>query len=120
MHSSSLVRGAFWVAIAAMAFFAMAASSPQCAQSTQDRSLNPVFSPLANDCIHKCQSDFLTVQRKNRMDFKTAKNACNGDDDCVSLAAQDKRDADAENTETKDQCKLDCSEHNQGGATGGQ
>ena len=119
MNSKSPLRNSLWLLIAVMAFFAMAASSPQCAQSTQDRSFNPVFEPLVNQCIQDCQATFKAELRTIRMVFKAAKAACNGVPGCVEEASIIKDASVAERVVDKDACKAAC-DHAQGAATGGQ
>jgi hypothetical protein len=119
MNSKSPLRNSLWLLIAVMAFFAMAASSPQCAQSTQDRGLNPVFDPLTNECITKCNNDWREDWIDVKAEFKMAKAECNGVPGCINEAAIIHDAAILEINGDRDDCKEDC-EHLQGGVIGGQ
>jgi hypothetical protein len=120
MKSKSPIRVTFWLIIAVMAFFAMAASSPQCA-SSDDRVLNPGLEPLAggNPCIAKCNADRETAFQEEKIRFKGDKAACNGEPGCKEEAEALHAILLTEINADMDDCKLAC-QHEQGSATGGQ
>jgi hypothetical protein len=121
MKSTRTLRVAFWLAVAGMAFFAMAASSPQCAR-TSESPLTPSLSAQSGGngtCSQLCIDDFQIAKKLEQVRFKEAMDACNGDQACKD---QETAVHDAINNELvadKDACIANCS-HTQGGATGGQ
>ena len=121
MKSRSPIRNSLWLLIAVMAFFAMAASSPQCA-SSDDQSLNPTLAPLAgpgNPCIDACNTQREIDFRLEKMRFKAAKEACNGVPGCKDEEATIHDILLTEINADMDACKAVC-QHEQGAATGGQ
>ena len=121
MKSRSPIRNSLWLLIAVMAFFAMAASSPQCA-SSDDAALNPTLAPLAgggNPCIDACNEESKARKRIVLMQKKACLNACNGEPGCRSECSIIADALMMEINEDRDACKLVC-QHEQGAATGGQ
>lgn len=121
MNSARTLRVAFWLAIAAMAFFAMAASSPQCARST-DNPVTPALGTLeagGNACVQGCIDAFQLAKKDEQARFKAAMAACNGDYGCRAEQSMIHDMIVAELVMDKDACVLDC-EHQQGTAVGGQ
>ena len=120
MNSTRTLRVAFWMAIAAMAFFAMAASSPQCARSG-DNPVSPTLDTLAggNPCNQGCIDDFQAAKKAEQARFKAAMAACNGDLTCRAEQSMIHDQIIGELVMDKDACILDC-EHQQGTAVGGQ
>jgi len=114
------MRSIFWLTIAVMGFFVMAASSPQCARSS-DRTLNPTLETLGtgNPCIDACNDAFKSGQKAEQARHKAALTACNGDPVCKQTESDIHNAIQAELVSDKDACKLDC-QHQQGTATGGQ
>lgn len=121
MKSRSPIRNSLWLLIAVMAFFAMAASSPQCA-SSDDAALNPTLAPLAgpgNPCIDACNEESKARKRILNIQHKSCLDSCNGEPSCreecgiIKDALQDEINTD------RDDCKLVC-QHEQGAASGGQ
>jgi hypothetical protein len=109
-----------WLAVAAMAFLAMAASSPQCAR-TSDLSVNPSLETLSdgNPCVQGCIDNFQSAMQAEKIRFKDAMAACNSDSDCryqESLTHETNVD---ELVADKDACIVVC-EHQQGEGAGGQ
>ncbi len=121
MKSRSPIRNSLWLLIAVMAFFAMAASSPQCA-SSDDAVLNPSLAPLAgpgNPCIDACNEESKARKRAENIRFKAAKDICNSEPGCKSEEAEIHDAIQVEINSDRDACKLVC-QHEQGAATGGQ
>lgn len=121
MKSRSPIRNSLWLLIAVMAFFAMAASSPQCA-SSDDAALNPTLAPLeagGNPCIIACNEESKAAKRILNIQHKSCLDACNGDmacrDECTAIKAMLIEEINAD----RDACKLVCT-HEQGAADGGQ
>ena len=120
MKSRSPIRNSLWLLIAVMAFFAMAASSPQCA-SSDDAALNPTLAPLGagNPCIDACNEESKARKRIVKMEKKSCLDACNGEPGCRSECSVIADALMIEINEDRDVCKLVC-QHEQGAATGGQ
>ena len=120
MTSRSPIRNSLWLLIAVMAFFAMAASSPQCA-SSDDAAVNPTLAPLAagNDCIIACNEESKARKRVLNIQHKACITACNRDMECRDECTMIKAAIQVEINEDRDDCKLVC-QHEQGAATGGQ
>jgi len=120
MKSLSPIRSIFWFTIAVMGFFVMAASSPQCARSS-DRALNPTLDTLAggNPCIAACNDAFKAGQKAEQARHKAALTACNGNPACKQAESDLHSAIMDELVSDKDDCKLAC-QHQQGTATGGQ
>ena len=108
-----------WFFVGVLVFFTMAASSPQCAKST-DQALSPGFDALAaNTCVQDCIAVMQAGFRDEKVRYREAKELCNGDYDCLQEAAMLNVAIKAELVEDKDMCILAC-EHEQGAATAGQ
>ena len=120
MNSLRPLKVALWLAVATMAFMIMASSSPQCARST-DYSVNPSFDTQAdgNPCIAACVAELKAARNAERIAYKAAKAACNGDQACKDAAAAQHDLNQAEITADDAACKAAC-QHEQGTATGGQ
>jgi len=115
------IRIISWLTIATLAFFAMAASSPQCARS-DDQALNPTFAPLAgtgNPCIDACVTESQTRKRLEGIRRKAALDACNGDVQCRQEVNTISGEINAEIISDSQDCKKVCL-HEQGEGTGGQ
>jgi len=120
MKPTRPIKAALWLMVAACAFFVMAASSPQCARSS-DRALNPTLDTLAggNPCIAACQDAFKAGQKAEQARHKAALTACNGNPACKQAESDLHSAIMDELVSDKDDCKLAC-QHQQGTATGGQ
>ena len=121
MKSRSPIRNSLWLLIAVMAFFAMAASSPQCA-SSDDAAVNPTLAPLAgpgNPCIDACNEESKARKRVVFMEHKACLDACNGEPGCREECSFIKDELLTEINSDRDACKAVC-QHEQGTATGGQ
>ena len=115
------IRIISWLTIATLAFFAMAASSPQCARS-DDQALNPTFSPLGapgNPCSDACVTDSQDRKAAEAIRRKAALEACNGDVECRQEVNSISGEIQAEIISDSQDCKKACL-HDQGEATGGQ
>jgi hypothetical protein len=115
------IRIISWLTIATLAFFAMAASSPQCARS-DDQALNPTFAPLGepgNPCIDACVTESQGQKTAEGIRRKAALEACNGDIDCRHEVNTISGEINAEIISDSQDCKKACL-HEQGEATGGQ
>ena len=121
MKSTRTLRVAFWLAVAGMAFFAMAASSPQCAR-TSESPLTPSLSTQAGGngaCSQACIDDFQALRKAEIARFKSAIAACNGDQACKDAETLVDQAIKAEQVVDKDACIANCS-HQQGAGTSGQ
>jgi len=108
-----------WLAVAVLAVFAMAASSPQCARTTENPMI-PSLQPLGQSpCNAGCLDAFKTDKAAEKTRFKAAMAACNGDLDCRAAESEIHNLIVAELVVVKDDCLLDC-QHQQGAGTGGQ
>jgi len=123
MRSNQPYRRISFFAIAGLAFFALAASEPQCAK-VGDQVVSPDNSAVSSnkggvsDCVHSCV-DYAQTARTDEQDLHKANiEACGGDWQCLQeeearheavmeQIAMDQRD-----------CKSFC--HNQGSGQGGQ
>ena len=116
MKSKSPIRVTFWLIIAVTAFFAMAASSPQCA-SSDDRALNPGFEPLSeeSDCIKACNVARSIAFQLEMIRFKADKAACNHEPGCKEEAEALHALLMTELNADMDDCKTAC-QHEQGSA----
>jgi len=113
------LNGILWIGLAALAFFVLAASSPQCAKAT-DPSVS--LTPLAGDgnpCVASCQAGFKEAKRQLQDDYREAKALCEGDPECLDEAEMVRDALNAEIVADKNACIESCN-HQQGGATGGQ
>jgi hypothetical protein len=106
--------------IAATAFFALAASSPQCAR-TNDLSVNPTVGTLSDGslCVQNCIDDFQASMRSEKNRFKEALAACDGDEACRDAEEALHESIIGELTADKDTCIENCG-HEQGGGSSGQ
>jgi hypothetical protein len=106
--------------IAGAAFFALAASSPQCAR-TQDAATSPTVGTLAdgNECVGGCIDAFQQAMRDERDRFKAAIQACNGDSACEAEQEALHESMIGELQVDKANCMDNCG-HEQGGGTSGQ
>lgn len=114
---------ALWLVVAGLAFFALAASSPQCARSS-DSVLTPGLGPNAGpDPVKQCQLDCdataREAERAERKRHRTADKACNGDQACHdqedALHATILAEIEADRLGCSDNCT-----HQQGAGLGGQ
>ena len=106
--------------IAGAAFFAMAASSPQCAR-TEDLSTSPTVGTLAdgNPCIEDCIGAFQTAMKAEQARFKTAIQTCEGDSACEAEQEAIHEAMIGEIQADKADCFDNC-QHEQGDGSGGQ
>jgi len=105
-----------------MAFFVMAASSPQCARTSDDPSSG--FQTLNSpDPVKVCQRDCAaaarTATRVERKRHRLALKACNKNQFCIAEENAFHEAVVLEITADEAACNLAC-EHNQGAGTGGQ
>jgi hypothetical protein len=114
---------ALWLVVAGLAFFAMAASSPQCARSS-DSVVSPGLNPNTGpDPVKQCQQDCDATareqERAERKRHRTADKACNGDQACHiqedALHAAILIEIEADRLSCQDNCT-----HQQGAGLGGQ
>ena len=106
--------------IAGVAFFAMAASSPQCAR-TEDSAMSPQVGALAegNTCTQGCIDAFQSAMKSEQARFKAAIQACEGDEACEAAAEAEHEAMIGEIQADKADCFQNCT-HEQGGGTSGQ
>jgi hypothetical protein len=114
---------ALWLVVAGLAFFALAASSPQCARSS-DSVLNPGPASIdapdpVQECQHDCDATARTAERAEKKRHREESKACN--DDPICLALEDQRHASTlAEIETDRQGCIDNCTHQQGTGLGGQ
>src|SRR5262245_45292118 len=120
MKSTPTRQLALWLAVAGMAFFAMAASSPQCAR-TSESVTGPSLGAqgTADACTQGCIDDYQTKKKAEIARFKTAMVVCNGDLACREAESVVHDAIVLELVADKDACIADCS-HQQGTGVGGQ
>lgn len=116
-------HAALWLAVAVLAVFAMAASSPQCARST-DEVVSPGLETLNTpDPVKVCQRDCDATRRvairEERKRHRLASRACNGDMTCQTEEEMLHQSILAEIDSDHAACLIAC-EHNQGAGSGGQ
>jgi hypothetical protein len=106
--------------IAGAAFFAMAASSPQCAR-TQDATTSPAVGTLGdgNPCIEDCIGGFQESMKSEQARFKAAIQACDGDEACQEQEEAVHEAMIGEIQADKSACFENCG-HEQGDGSGGQ
>ena len=114
---------ALWLVVAGLAFFALAASSPQCARSS-DSVLGPGLSPNAGpdpvqQCQHDCDAAAREAEHAEKKRHRVAGKACNGDQACHeqedALNAAILAEIEADRLGCRDNCA-----HQQGAGVGGQ
>jgi hypothetical protein len=113
-------HAAFWLILAVMAFGAMAASSPQCARSTDDVT-GPSLGTLAgpNECENGCKATRRGEIREERRRHRLASKACNGDEACHAEEDALHQMILAEIEQNYQDCLTACA-HQQGSGLGGQ
>jgi hypothetical protein len=114
-------HAALWFTVFALAFFAMAASSPQCAR-TPETPLVPSLATQAGGngtCSQACIDDFQSAKKAEQAHFKEAMDACNGDQACKDEQTAIHDTIVNELVADKDACITNCS-HEQGSGTSGQ
>ena len=120
MKSTPPRQAAFWLAVAGMAFFAMAASSPQCAR-TSENVTGPSLGAqgTADACTQGCIDSYQASKKAEQVRFKQAMAACNGDEACRHAESDIHDSIVAELVADKDACIANCA-HQQGTGLGGQ
>jgi hypothetical protein len=120
MKSTRTLRVAFWLAVAGMAFFAMAASSPQCARTSESVTGPSLGAQGAADlCTQGCIDEYQVAKKALQAQFKLDMAACNGDIACREATAAAHDLLVDELVADKDACIANCS-HQQGTGLGGQ
>ena len=111
---------ALWLVMSSLSFFALAASSPQCAR-TSETPLAPSLGAQASDgsCSQGCIETFQAAKKAEQTRFKAAMDACNGDPVCRDAESVAHDAIVTELAADKDACITDCN-HQQGTGTGGQ
>ena len=111
---------ALWLLVAGLAFFALAASSPQCARSA-DNVTGPGLDAQgsADVCTQGCIDSYHIAKKAEQARFKAAMAVCNGDDACRDNQSAIHDAIVAELAADKDACIANCA-HEQGAGTGGQ
>jgi hypothetical protein len=108
--------------MAVMAFFVMAASSPQCARTSDDPSsgLQTLNTPdPVKVCQRDCAADARVATRVEKKRHRTAIKACDKDPICEAEEDAFHELVLLEIAADEAECKIAC-EHDQGAATGGQ
>jgi len=120
MKSTRTLRVAFWLAVAGMAFFAMAASSPQCAR-TSENVTGPSLGAqgTADACTQGCIDSYQAAKKAEQVRHKAAMAACNGDEACRAAEGATTEAIKLELAADKDACIVNCA-HQQGTGLGGQ
>ncbi len=108
------------VCISGAAFFALAASSPQCAR-TQDSPTSPNVGTLAegNPCVQSCIDGFQAAMKDEQVRFKLAIQACEGDSVCQANEEAIHETTSGQIQADKAACFTNCG-HEQGAGTSGQ
>jgi hypothetical protein len=103
-----------------MAFFAMAASSPQCAR-TSESVTGPSLGAqgTADACTQGCVDSYQSSKKAEQVRFKAAMVACNGDLACRDAESVIHARIVDELAADKDACITNCT-HQQGTGLGGQ
>ena len=106
--------------IAGASFFALAASSPQCAR-TNDSLTGPLttLDTAENECVSPCIELFQTGMRQEHARFKAAIAACDGNEECQEAEEELHESIIGELQVDKGQCLENCN-HNQGEGSSGQ
>lgn len=106
--------------IAGAAFFALAASSPECAR-THDSVTGPITTLDAadNECVSLCIELFQESMRSEHARFKAAIAACDGNEECQEAEEELHESIIGELQNDKGDCLLNCN-HNQGEGSSGQ
>lgn len=113
------LNGILWVGLAALAFFLLAASSPQCAKTTDPSVSLSTQAGDGNPCVAACQDVFKAAKKELQEDYRLAKDLCEGDWECLEEAEAIRDALNEELVADKNAC-LDSCKHQQGGAEGGQ
>ena len=120
MQSSRARQGAFWLIVTGMAFFAMAASNPQCARTSENVSGPTLGAQGTQDaCTQGCINAYQTAKKAEQARFKAAMAACNDDAACRETESATHDGIVAELAADKDGCIINC-QHEQGSGIGGQ
>lgn len=120
MKSSRTRHAAFWLIVAGMAFFSMAASQPQCARTSENVSGPSLGAQGTTDeCTQDCIGAYQTAKKAEQSRFKAAMSACNTDEACREAESAAHDEIVAELAGDKDACIANCS-HQQGSGIGGQ
>lgn len=111
-----------WLALATATVVLMAASSPQCARTSDrsaDVSLNPLAPDPANACARDCKATARAGTKAERRRHRLASKACNGDAQCH--VEEDALHAAIQAEIASDQALcIDACSHQQGAGVGGQ
>jgi len=120
MKSFRTRHAAFWLIVAGMAFFSMAASHPQCARTSESVTGPSLGAQGATDaCTQDCIDAYQSAKKAEQTRFKAAMAACNTDQDCRAAESAAHDAIVAEMAEDKDACITNC-QHQQGAGVGGQ
>ena len=120
MKSSRTRHAAFWLLVAGMAFFSMAASHPQCARTSGSVTGPSLGAQGAADaCSQDCIDAYQAAKKAEQARFKAAMAACNTDPACRDAESATHDEIVAEMAADKDACIIDC-QHQQGSGLGGQ
>jgi len=112
-------NGILWLGLATLAFFLLAASSPQCAKTTDPVASLSVQAGDGNPCVAACQVDFKMAKKALNEDYREAKDLCEGAPLCLEEAKAVRDAINEEIVADKNDCIASCN-HQQGTATGGQ
>ena len=120
MNSARIRHAAFWLIVTGMAFFSLAASSPQCSRTPVSVTGPSLGAQGSGDaCSQGCIDVFQAAKRAEQVRFKAAMAACNTDADCRAAESATHDEIVAELAADKDACLVNCL-HDQGGGVGGQ
>ena len=120
MKSSRNRHAAFWMLVAGMAFFSMAASQPQCARSSEGVTGPSLGAQGTQDaCSQDCIDTYQAAKKTEQARFKAAMAACNNDEACRAAVSAAHDEIVAELAADKDACIINC-QHDQGTGLGGQ
>jgi len=112
-------HAALWFAVAGLAFFALAASSPQCARTSETLGPSLDSQAASSECSQACIDAYHTAKKAEQVRFKVAMNNCNGNPECRETESDLHESIVDELAADKDACIANCA-HEQGAGTGGQ
>ena len=113
------LNGILWLGLAALSFFLLASSSPQCAKATDPELSLTTQDGEGNPCVFACQDEFKIAKKNLQEDYRAAKAACEGNLECLEEAEAIRDALNEEIVGDKNTCVEACN-HQQGTATGGQ
>jgi hypothetical protein len=113
-------RTLYWFALGSVAFFVMSFSSPECSKTATEPVVEPGLEQTwGGSCEFGCWIQYLIGRIYEYKRWRAAKEACNGDPDCLVWEQAVHDEIVQELRDDRDAC-LDACAHEQGGAVSGQ